>query len=186
MALKADKAEVARRIERFKTVSKEAGVKLTHQRLEIFREIAASLEHPDAETVFRAVRARMPTVSLDTVYRTLWRLNDLGLVKALGPRHESVRFDANLEHHHHYTCIRCGLTRDFKSADLDAIRVPDTMKGLGSVVATIVEIRGICEECHKTKGELLAPSDTTSHKAKGEKRNDGKKEAHLQRGRARS
>ena len=151
--MKVEDHEVERRIEQFKAASKEAGIKLTHQRLEIFREVAASLEHPDAETVFRAVQARMPTVSLDTVYRTLWLLNDLGLVTTLGPRRESVRFDANLVHHHHYICVRCGLARDFESVDLNALRIPDAVKGFGSVVATHVEVRGICESCTKEKAE---------------------------------
>ena len=75
-----DKTEVARRLEGFKAACKRAGVKLTHQRLEIFQEVAASVEHPDADMVFRAVQKRMPTVSLDTVYRTLSLLSDLGIV----------------------------------------------------------------------------------------------------------
>ena len=79
---------------------------MTHQRLEIFREVASTIEHPDADTVFRAVQRRMPTVSLDTVYRTLWMLHDLGLVTTLGPQRNGVRFDANLERHHHYVCVR--------------------------------------------------------------------------------
>jgi Fur family peroxide stress response transcriptional regulator len=151
--LKVEDTEVDRRLENFKAAARGASVKLTHQRLEIFREVAASLEHPDAEAVFRAVQARIPTVSLDTVYRTLWMLNDLGLVTTLGPRRESVRFDANLEHHHHYVCVRCGLARDFESAELNTLRIPDTVKGLGSVVATHVEVRGICESCAKEKAE---------------------------------
>jgi len=118
---------VDRRLDRFKSAATAAGVKLTHQRLEIFREVASSLEHPDAEAVLRSVRKRMPTVSIDTVYRSLWMLNDLGLVTTLGPRRESVRFDANLEHHHHYVCVRCGLARDFESAELDALGVPDAV-----------------------------------------------------------
>ena len=141
--------DVEPRLEHLKTVSRQAGVKLTHQRLEIFREVARSVEHPDAETVFRGVRRRMPTVSLDTVYRTLWLLNDLGLITTLGPRRESVRFDANLQQHHHYVCVRCGLARDLESADLNALRVPEAVKGFGSVVATHVEVRGICEHCRK-------------------------------------
>jgi len=40
--------------------------------MEIFREVAQAGDHPDAEKVFQGVRERMPTVSLDTVYRTLW------------------------------------------------------------------------------------------------------------------
>ncbi len=145
--MKVDKGEVARRVERFEAAARQAGVKLTHQRLEIFREVAASLEHPSAEAVLKALRPRLRTVSLDTVYRTLWLLHDLGLVSTLGPRHESVRFDANTEPHHHYVCLRCGLARDFESEELHALRIPEAVKELGSIVGTHVEVRGVCGRC---------------------------------------
>jgi Fur family peroxide stress response transcriptional regulator len=151
--VKVEDIEVERRLEQFKAAAKQAGVKLTHQRLEIFREVAASLEHPDAEAVFSEVQKRMPTVSLDTVYRTLWLLNDLGLVATLGPRRKSVRFDANLEHHHHYVCVRCGLARDFESIELNLLPIPDGVKEFGSIVATHVEVRGICERCANEKAD---------------------------------
>jgi Fur family transcriptional regulator, peroxide stress response regulator len=147
--VKVSPVEVERRLERFKALSRKAGVKLTHQRLEIFREVAASLEHPDAETVFRGVKKRVPTVSLDTVYRTLWHLNDLGIITTLCPRRESVRFDANLSRHHHFVCTRCGLTRDFESAALDALTIPDSVKALGHVETMQVEVRGVCLRCAK-------------------------------------
>lgn len=142
-------AEVDRRAEQFKAAAKRVGVKLTHQRLEIFREVASSVEHPDAETVFRAVQRRMPTVSLDTVYRTLWMLNDLGLITRLSPGRESMRFDANLTHHHHYVCVRCGLVRDFGGVEFDARRIRDAVKSFGKVVDAHVEVRGICDRCGK-------------------------------------
>jgi Fur family transcriptional regulator, peroxide stress response regulator len=144
---KVGEEEIGRRLEKFKVAVQAAGVRVTHQRLEIFREIAASPEHPGAADVFRLVRERVPTVSLDTVYRTLWLLDDLGLVAALGPRHEAVRFDANLEGHHHYVCVRCGLVRDFRSVDFDALRIPDEVNGFGSVVGAKVEVRGTCNRC---------------------------------------
>jgi Fur family peroxide stress response transcriptional regulator len=149
-----------RRLERLKATAREAGVKLTHQRLEIFREIASNLEHPDAEAVFRAVQQRVPTVSLDTVYRTLWMLHDLGLVTTLGLRRESLRFDANLEQHHHYICVRCGLVRDFESADLNALRVPDAVTELGSVVDAHVEVRGLCAKCMSEHAETPSSRKT--------------------------
>ena len=152
-----DRATVDRRIDRLKSAVRSAGAKLTHQRLEIFREVASSLEHPDADAVLRAVRRRMPTVSIDTVYRTLWVLNDLGLITTLGPRRESVRFDANLDHHHHYVCVRCGLARDFASADLDALGIPDAVRALGRVVATQVEVRGVCSRCAATEDKTGKP-----------------------------
>ena len=148
-AMKPSKQEVERRMGQFEEVCRGAGVKLTHQRMEIFREVAQTGDHPDAEAVFRGVRERMPTVSLDTVYRTLWTLVDLGLVKTLGPPRERTRFDANLSGHHHFVCERCGLTRDFQSEALDAVQVPQSVKAFGVVETTRTEMRGVCHECAK-------------------------------------
>ena len=139
--------EVEARMARFEAVCRESGVKLTHQRMEIFREVAQTGAHPDAESVFKCVRQRMPTVSLDTVYRTLWLLNDLGLITTLGTPRERTRFDANLSRHHHFVCVRCSLTRDFTSDAFDGLRLPKSVKALGRVETTRVEARGVCHEC---------------------------------------
>lgn len=136
-----------RRLDHLRSAAREAGLKLTPQRLEIYREVTATEEHPDAESVFRAVQSRMPTVSLDTVYRTLWMLHDLRLVTTVGPRRGGVRFDANLDRHHHFCCVRCGLVRDFESADLDDLPLPDDLRRLGRVVDAHVEVRGLCARC---------------------------------------
>ena len=157
--------QTERRLDHITATANAAGIKLTHQRLEIFREIAASEEHPDVETVFRAVQARMPTVSQDTVYRTLWLLHDLGLATTLGPQREGVRFDANLDPHHHYVCVRCGLVRDFESADLNALRLPAAVKQLGSIVDARVEVRGVCAKC--------ARQNESSTKSKAKKTHEG-------------
>jgi Fur family peroxide stress response transcriptional regulator len=149
------------RLEHMKAVAKAASVKMTHQRLEIFREVAASEEHPDAESLFRAVQERVPTVSLDTVYRTLWMLHDLGLVTTLGPKRDGFRFDANLDQHHHYVCVRCGLVRDFQSEALNGLRVPNSVKDLGGILATRVEVRGVCARC------LHAQASGTTERKRG-------------------
>jgi Fur family peroxide stress response transcriptional regulator len=168
--MKHKSSDVERSIERFRAACGKAGVKLTHQRLEVFREVAASLDHPDAEAVYERVKVRIPTVSLDTVYRTLWLLNDIGLVATLGPRRESVRFDANLERHHHYVCVRCGLAKDFVSADLDSIRAPRAVKTFGSVITTHVEVRGLCAACSKSRqSKTTKPNKARSNKGRRKK-----------------
>ncbi|MCG8508701.1 MAG: transcriptional repressor [Rhodospirillales bacterium] len=139
--------DIAARMEKFERVCREAGTKVTHQRLEIFREVAKTQDHPDAETIYHRVRERMPTVSLDTVYRTLWLLVDLGMIQTLGPGRERARFDANLDQHHHFVCVQCGLTRDFVSKDFDALALPASLKEIGSVEVTHVEARGVCLDC---------------------------------------
>jgi Fur family peroxide stress response transcriptional regulator len=137
-------------LDRFTKTFHEAGLKFTHQRIEIFREIAVSDDHPDADTIYKGVRERLPTVSLDTVYRTLWLFIELGLITALGPSGNRLRFDANVSSHHHFVCSRCGLTRDFYSDEFDQLDIPDQVKALGSPEKTQVEIRGRCFKC---KGE---------------------------------
>jgi Fur family peroxide stress response transcriptional regulator len=132
---------------RFEEVCRTSGAKLTHQRMEIFREIAQTGEHPDAERVFQGVRKRIPMVSMDTVYRTLWWLKDSGLITTLGPPRERARFDANLSPHHHFVCIRCGFTKDFYSDKFDNLTLPDSIQSVGYVKTTQVEVKGVCLEC---------------------------------------
>lgn len=148
-------------MKRFERVCREAGVKLTHQRIEIFREVAKTEDHPDAETIYRRVRDRMPTVSLDTIYRTLWLLVDLGMIQTLGSGRDRARFDANLDQHHHFVCIKCGLTRDFYSKDFDELALPDSLGEIGRVDATHVEARGICVDCARKGAKPSSePEDT--------------------------
>jgi Fur family peroxide stress response transcriptional regulator len=153
--LKIDKKEVNRRMKNFADVCRKSGAKLTHQRLEIYHEIARTGDHPDVETVYRRVRKRIPTVSLDTVYRTLWWLKGIGLIRTLGPPWERSRFDANLEHHHHFVCVCCGLTQDFSSGPLDRLDLTESIKSIGDAKTLQVDVKGICNTCagKKKNGE---------------------------------
>jgi len=145
--MKSAKHELGQRIEHFKQECSKAGVRLTHQRLEVFREIAEACDHPDASTVHKRLRKTMPTISLDTVYRTLWLLDDLGLISTLGPTRERTRFDANLDCHHHFVCSRCGMTRDFSSEEFDDLDPPPSVKTFGRIEMTRVEVNGLCRNC---------------------------------------
>ena len=145
--MKIPKKDIEQRLARFEEVCRKSGAKLTHQRMEIFREVTQTDEHPDVEKVFRGVRKRMPTVSMDTVYRTLWWLKDLGLVTMLGPPRERARFDANLSRHHHFVCTQCGLTRDFYSDEFDSLELPDSVLTIGRAEEIQVEVKGLCLKC---------------------------------------
>jgi Fur family peroxide stress response transcriptional regulator len=141
--------EVQRRLGHFRNVCRRAGMKLTHQRTEIFREVARTTDHPDAQTIFERVRERVPAMSLDTVYRNLWLLTDLGLVATVGPARERARFDANMTPHHHFVCTQCGMASDFYSQEFDELRPPAEVESIGTVEAIHVELRGLCLRCRK-------------------------------------
>ena len=134
-------------LERLRAACRTAGIKVTHQRIEIFREVAANPDHPDTEAVFLGVRRRLPTISLDTVYRTLALLEDLGLVTVMGSWRGARRFDPNLSAHHHFVCERCGVVRDFEHAEFDALTPPAAVGAMGTVRSTSVEVRGVCAVC---------------------------------------
>lgn len=139
--------EAHHRVGTMTTALRAAGLRLTHQRLEVVREIAASDEHPDVERVFGAVRRRVPTISLDTVYRTLASLTELGLIRRVTATPGPARYDANISQHHHFVCSRCGLIRDLVDARLGALPVPPSTIALGHVEAVEVQLRGVCNQC---------------------------------------
>lgn len=145
------KAEIERRMKRFAETCQETGLKATHQRMEVFRELARAEDHPDAETVYQKVRRRVPAISRDTVYRTLATLEEQGLVHKAEILASRGRYDANMDRHHHFVCTKCGLVRDIYSETLDALPIPRSVASLGRVESTHVQLRGICANCAKKK-----------------------------------
>ena len=143
--------EVERRMQGFRDACARAGVRITPQRVEIFQEVARTEEHPDAETVLRRVRKRLTNVSLDTVYRTLGLLEELGLLSKVDVLCDRARFDANREQHHHFVCTQCGAVRDFVRPEWDHCAVPEEVKTMGEVMSMHVQLRGLCAACAAKK-----------------------------------
>ena len=137
------------RLELFLRKAREANIRVTPQRLAIYRVVAASEDHPGVEEIHKKLQRNFPTLSLDTVYRTLRLLEDLGFVNAVGPRRETLRYDANTKRHHHFTCLRCGLIRDFEDARLSALKIPAQTRVLGQPQDLRVEVLGVCNACLK-------------------------------------
>jgi len=140
-------SEVERRMAYFDEACRTAGLKLTHQRMEIFREIAKTEEHPSAETIYERVRERIPAISLDTVYRTLDTLEKLGVISRVHVLCERARFDANMSPHHHFVCTTCGLVRDFSDPEADNLTIPREVASWGQVKSIHVELRSVCSSC---------------------------------------
>jgi len=139
--------EVAKRLERLQNACRDSGLRMTHQRMEVFREVAQTSEHPDAEIIFRRVRERMPNISHDTVYRTLASLEEMGLVNRVDPVCSRARYDANSEVHHHFVCVACGAIIDVYIQE--KIPLPEGIDNLGSAESVHIQIRGICHQCNK-------------------------------------
>jgi Fur family peroxide stress response transcriptional regulator len=137
---------IAEREKAFASALVADGLRMTHQRLEIIREIAAADDHPDADEILHRVRRRVPTLSRDTVYRSLAVLVRRGLVKRITtPR--ATRFDPDPAAHHHFVCDNCGRLEDVGVGVVRSPEVPPMLPGIGEVRAVHVEMRGICAAC---------------------------------------
>lgn len=135
------------RIALFRETCKEQGIKVTPQRLQIFLDVMDADDHPSAEDVFRRVRRTMPTISLDTVYRTLSTFDKQGLIAKVHFFEDKARFDPNTDHHHHLVCTQCKSVMDFCWPQVDAMDLPSEAEEWGRVDGKIVQIRGLCSKC---------------------------------------
>jgi Fur family peroxide stress response transcriptional regulator len=124
-----------------------AGLKATRQRRQIYAALAKTGEHPDAEAVYQRVKRRIPSVSLDTIYRNLRALEEHGIIQKVGAAGYRTRYDANIAPHHHFVCTTCGLIRDFRDDRFDGYGPTEAVKQFGEVDMVHVELRGTCEEC---------------------------------------
>jgi Fur family peroxide stress response transcriptional regulator len=127
------------------------GLKLTHQRLEIFRELASRYDHPSAEAVYKEVQLRVPTISLDTVYRTLLTFEELGLVSRIQAFDDRARFDANVSPHQHLACSECRRIEDFSWEPFEDAGLPAGLEDWGDIRSKHVVLRGICSDCLKKR-----------------------------------
>lgn len=137
------------KLKKFEQMCRKNGIKLTHQRMEIFREIASSNDHPTVEQIYNNIKSKLPMISLDTVYRTLSSFENIGIISKVSVSDNKGRFDSNLIPHHHLLCKQCKGILDFYWPTFDTARVPSEATKWGKILAKQVELRGICEDCLK-------------------------------------
>jgi Fur family transcriptional regulator, peroxide stress response regulator len=91
-----------------------AGLRCTPQRLAVYDHLCVADYHPTAEEVYQAVRARIPRISLATVYKALEALVAVGVAAKLsgGTGTTSARYDARRDLHYHFRCLRSGTVHD--------------------------------------------------------------------------
>ena len=131
----------------FEDACRQAGLRMTPQRIEIFRELAQATDHPSAETLHLRLADRMPTLSLDTVYRTLGTLADHGLVNKVETTESQARFEAAHVVHHHLVCDKCKQIMDFRWQYIDDAVLPESVKEWGRVERKSVVAYGTCIKC---------------------------------------
>ena len=126
--------------------ARAGGLRVTPQRLAVYRVLAESRDHPDPDTLHRRLLAALPTISLATVYKTLDALVGMGLARQVPVAGSAKRYDANLQRHHHAICERCRNVADVHDARLDRVEAPAGIDGF-AVHTVTVQMLGTCAAC---------------------------------------
>jgi len=107
----------------------------------------ARRDHPTAEKVFEELQAAHPEVARATVYRTLERLVELGVLRKVCHPGSAVRYDPDTERHHHLVCLTCDRMIDFHDPRLNRIPIPDARARGFHLSDYSIQFRGLCESC---------------------------------------
>ncbi len=121
--------------------------RMTRQRKIILEELRKVKYHPTADDLYRAVRRRLPRISLGTVYRNLDLLSRAGLIQKLEVGGTQKRFDGDVRGHCHRRCVGCGKVEDVcfeETADVSRFikRMTDY-----EVIGHRIEFVGLCRDC---------------------------------------
>lgn len=148
-----DDATKTARMEAFRRLSREHGLRRTVQKRAILEAVLDLDTHPTADQVHDLVCLTHPDISRTTVYRALESFAQLDLItKACHPG-STTRYDRKTELHHHLVCLHCDAVIDISDAALDALTVPDTSDFDFEVRDFRVQLRGICGRCREKRKE---------------------------------
>jgi len=128
------------------------GRRLTRQRRMIWEVLAADPDrHLSAHEVTERVRARVPSVTPSTVYRTLDVLVEAGLALRTDLGEDRVFYEPAHEHpHHHLVCERCGAVRHVHDDVLgDLSRRIEAESGY-ELAGRELTLFGVCPDCRAT------------------------------------
>lgn len=137
------------KIESFKQACKQHHIKLTPQRLLIYEELLARNDHPSTDMLYQRIQKKFPTISFDTVHRTMLTFCDIGVAEIVEGTGNPKRFDGVLDKHHHFQCLRCKKIIDIYDEAYDRLPVPEHLQAQCQILRQTVRFEGICHDCCK-------------------------------------
>jgi Fur family peroxide stress response transcriptional regulator len=126
-------------------------LKVTPQRIAIYRALLNSKEHPSADSIFQSIHSEYPFISFDTVNRTLLTFSQIGIIDVIESVSGVRRYDPNLRNHHHIHCIGCGEISDFYHEEYEAMKVPEPIQRKYTIINKRVVLSVLCARCRKEK-----------------------------------
>jgi Fe2+ or Zn2+ uptake regulation protein len=122
-------------------------ISVTPQRLAILENMESRRDHPSADQIYQEVRRGMPTISFNTVYKTLEVFCQKGLIIKVNPLHEVARYDVETDHHAHLICRNCHFIVDLPDEVAFAPSLPKEAQAGFQVENHSLIFWGLCPQC---------------------------------------
>lgn len=128
---------------------KSKGYKITPQRRVIVQALVEASRPLSAQQLFQRLRGDLPDTGLDTVYRTLRLLADLGIVNQItcAARQGDLFELAADNHHHHLVCLQCGQILCLEECVFENTARQAAKDRHFTVTGHVFEIYGYCQAC---------------------------------------
>lgn len=126
---------------------REKKLKLTPQRIAVYKYLLSTKEHPSAETIYKALHEDYPTMSLATIYKTLKTLVEVNLIQEINVGEGNFRYDGNATPHPHIQCLNCGKVDDIEGISFSHLN--ETVKDYTDyeVLSNKIYFYGLCCDC---------------------------------------
>ncbi|MCO6452569.1 MAG: transcriptional repressor [Caldilineales bacterium] len=135
---------------------RNAGQRVTSQRILLLRLLDEANDHLDAEELYRRASKEMPDINLSTVYRNLSVLQEAGLVsqRYFARDHSREYFEtATPEEHYHFTCLSCGAIVEFETPLISRVRNDLKTEHGVDIRHACICFEGVCAACMESKSK---------------------------------
>ncbi|MGQ5710944.1 transcriptional repressor [Desulforudis sp. DRI-14] len=106
-----------------------------------------------AEHVYEAVKKVFPSISFNTVYKTVQAFEEAGIIQRFNIGANVYRYDANVDPHPHFICLSCGRVDDMDEyrEDLGEFISKAVTSSPYTIQSVNLHFFGFCPQCGKTK-----------------------------------
>jgi Fur family peroxide stress response transcriptional regulator len=139
-----------------KQILAQAGIVTTRQRVGLLDMLLSRKDHPDAEGMFLSARKLIPSISVDTVYRTLNLFAEAGVIVHLAVPTRRARFDGCVAPHDHFLCSTCERIMDIPKRAEAPHALPDGVLACGEVRDIQTVYVGVCKRCAQRAAPKVA------------------------------
>jgi len=132
----------------FSSLCRQHKLAATHQRRVIYETVMSLEGHPSPELIYDAVRRKIPSISLATVYKNVRTFLESGMLREVSMHHGSLRVEPNESEHYHLVCTRCRQITDLdpETVQVRALTKKRSLKGF-QVTRIAVDVLGVCAAC---------------------------------------